>query len=389
MKILAIETSCDETAASILEVDGHQDSISFSISADETFSQMEAHKKYGGVVPDIAKREHAKNLLPILSRILEKSQLLKDGVTESDTISQEHICELLKREGKLGPSLIAFVEKHEIPDIDLIAVTNGPGLEPALWVGLNFAKALALLWEKPLVGVNHMEGHILSVLIEKEGNAYKTREISYPALALLISGGHTELVVAEKPLHYQIIGGTRDDAVGEAFDKVARLLGLPYPGGPAISALAEKAPRKHIFNLPRPMLSSSDFDFSFSGLKTSVLYKVKALGELSEGQKADLAYEFEEAVKDVLVSKTLRAAERYGTKTLVIGGGVSANKTLREAFAKKIFESYPNMKLLIPDHDLSTDNAIMIGIAGFLRYKAGGAAKNPESLRAEGNLALA
>jgi len=387
MKILAIETSCDETAISIIEGEGTFGSPSFSILSDETISQIKIHEKWGGVVPNLAKREHIKNLVPVLQASLEDASLSEKEKKEIPSNIQGDIKNILSREAGLAEELIFYLSSIETPPIDYIAVTYGPGLEPALWVGINFAKALSIFWEKPLIPINHMEGHIFSVLLEKKDGAYTTREIKYPALSLLISGGHTELVLIKDALSYEIIGQTRDDAVGEAFDKVARLLNLPYPGGPAISALAEKGSGKTNFNLPRPMIDSPDFDFSFSGLKTSVLYTIKKLQIFSDENKADIAKQFEDAVTDVLLLKTEKALKKYDAKTVIVGGGVSANKKIRSVFSKTFEEKYENIGLLFPEQKFSTDNAVMIAISAFLRIKA---SKIPEAenIIANGNLIL-
>ncbi|MDE2021723.1 MAG: tRNA (adenosine(37)-N6)-threonylcarbamoyltransferase complex transferase subunit TsaD, partial [Patescibacteria group bacterium] len=303
-----------------------------------------------------------------------------------------------------------FISECEPPDIDIIAVTAGPGLEPALWVGINFAKALALVWKKPFVAVNHMEGHVMAALASRHyaappsvGSgaraALEIKDVAMPVLALLISGGHTELVVMKKWLEYELVGQTRDDAVGEAFDKVARMLALPYPGGPEISRLAEIA-RSEIarsnlaqgstlrYKLPRPMIDSATCDFSFAGLKTAVLYLLKNGPAISEKDKKHVAHEFENAVADVLWKKTSRALEETRAKTLVIGGGVSANKHIRRVFAKKMKEMHADVTLRIPSASLTTDNAIMIALAGFYRALRGGFAE-AETVRADGNRSLA
>lgn len=378
MTILAIETSCDETALAIVKKEGEN----YSVLADAMLSQIKIHEEWGGVVPNLAKREHAKNLLPLLKKVLEESSLPAE---KCDTSRKEKdIKELLIREGNLADDLIKFVKEIGIPSIDAIAVTYGPGLEPTLWVGLNFAKALSILWNKKLIPINHMEGHILSVLLEHEEGNYKTRIIDYPAVALLISGGHTELVHIKEPMSYEVIGRTRDDAVGEAFDKVARILKLPYPGGPEISKLAKEATKDNDFKLPSPMINSDDFDFSFSGLKTSVLYKAKSLGDMTNEMKADMANQFEQAVTKVLLKKSLDAVEKFDAKTFIIGGGVSANDTIRSAFK----DSMKDINLLLPDKTLSTDNAIMIGITAHERLKGEYKEENPLEAEARGNLAL-
>lgn len=448
MKILSIETSCDETAVAILECNGEFENPSFKILGNSLLSQIEIHKEYGGVFPSLAKREHAKNLIPLLENTLKQSNLYleaslpskKINPVKSDKVGAKqfnrvkeidllvHAKKILEREPGLFENLEELLSKIEIPEIDVIAVTYGPGLEPALWVGLNFAKALSVVWNKPLIPVNHMEGHILSVLLNRKEITNtklqtpnksqiknsknkqqtikqlrnKTMKIEFPAIALLISGGHTELVLIKDWLDYEIIGQTKDDAVGEAFDKVARMLELPYPGGPEISKLAEETRNKNYenkWNLPRPMINTDNFDFSFSGLKTSVLYKIKKLPELTEEVKKTIAREFEDAVVDVLVLKTKKALQKYNAKTLIIGGGVVANKQIRLAFSDLVTE-LPNTKLLLPNNSLSTDNAIMIGIAGYFRFLnkpqltnsvvngVNKKTRNPLELRAEGNLRL-
>jgi N6-L-threonylcarbamoyladenine synthase len=265
-------------------------------------------------------------------------------------------------------------------------VTKGPGLEPALWVGINFAKALSQVWDLPLYPVNHLEGHILASLAVPQ-------KVSFPVISLIVSGGHTELVLSKDWLKYKIIGRTRDDAVGEAFDKVARILYLPYPGGPEISKLALKNVRHSVTNkvpikLPRPMLHSGDFDFSFSGLKTAVLYlvqKLKTENKLTDKIKAEIAHDFQNAAIEVLTKKTLLASQKYKAKTIIAGGGVIANSALREALQKITKEN--QLQLLIPELSYSTDNATMIALAAGLRLLAG-KQKKSSSFKAEGNLNL-
>ncbi|MFA6274224.1 MAG: tRNA (adenosine(37)-N6)-threonylcarbamoyltransferase complex transferase subunit TsaD [Candidatus Paceibacterota bacterium] len=366
MKILSIETSCDETGISILEVKGEKNPT-FKVLANNLNSQIKIHAQYGGVFPALAKREHQKNL-PIL---LEKT--LKD----------------LK------------LDKNKKP-VDLIAVTSGPGLEPALWTGIVLAKELAKKWKIPLMPVNHMEGHTLSVF-GKNKNKFKIPKINYPLLSLLVSGGHTELVLSKSFRKYQIIGETLDDAAGEAFDKVARMLELPYPGGPEISKLAEKArtsPQPSPYKgegeiqikLPRPMLHSKNFDFSFSGLKTAVLYLIQDLKKenpkiLQNAEiKKMICLEFENAVIETLIHKTKKAIEKYNIKTLIVAGGVASNKHLKREM-KKLTNS--KIKLLFPEKKLTTDNSIMVGIAGYFKFiennKKG---INPNKIKAEGGLRL-
>jgi N6-L-threonylcarbamoyladenine synthase len=253
-------------------------------------------------------------------------------------------------------------------------------------VGINFARALALVWDKPIIPTNHMEGHIFSALL-KDG---KIPDFQYPMLSLLISGGHTQLVLSKEHLKYEIVGETLDDAVGEAFDKVARMMGLPYPGGPEISKLATLSSEHEEYKFPRPMIHSDTCDFSFSGLKTSVLYTLKKIPDLTEDIKQKVAKEFEDAVIEVLISKTKKALTEHGAQTLVIGGGVSANKKIKNTFADMIKDEFPETSLYTPQAELSTDNAIMIAVAGYFRYM-----QDPEKyqeknldIKANGNLAL-
>jgi N6-L-threonylcarbamoyladenine synthase len=354
MKILSIETSCDETGISILEVKGKKKPV-FKVLANSINSQIKIHAPYGGVFPALAKREHQKNLPILLERTLKKAKI--------KTTFPRH-------------------------PIDLIAVTSGPGLEPALWTGIVFAKEFSKKWNVPIVPVNHMEGHILSVFA-KDKNAFSIPKIEFPILSLLVSGGHTELVLIKDWQKYQIIGETLDDAAGEAFDKVARMLGLPYPGGPEISRLAEEKRKKNdlfSFSLPRPMLYTKNFNFSFSGLKTAVLYLIKKIGPLNEKAKMEIACEFENAVIETLVYKTKKAIEKYGAKTVIVAGGVSANKYLKKEL-KKITGS--KQKLLFPEKELSTDNSIMIGIAGYFKFiKKNKKNTRASKIKAEGGLRL-
>lgn len=333
MIILAIETSCDDTCVALVRASGKKES-KFEILSNIISSQIEVHKKYGGVYPFLAKREHQKNLPLVVSRTLKKN---------------------LK--------------------IDLIAVTNGPGLEPCLWVGVNFAKAFAYSQNIPITPVNHIEAHILVNLINKN--------IKFPALALIVSGGHTQLILAREIGKYKIIGETRDDAAGECFDKVAKILGLDYPGGPIISKKASQNKGASFFDikLPRPMINQKNYDFSFSGLKTAVLYdykKEKPKIRKSKKYIQEMCQETQQAIIDVLIKKTLRAAREYGVKTIILGGGVSANQELR-----KQFKSQWKNRLLVPDKKLSTDNAVMTAIAGYF-----GKPKDWRKIKADANLRI-
>ena len=389
MRILAIETSCDETAIAIVEAEGSAGDATFRILGNALLSQVELHAKYGGVYPNLAKREHAKNLVPILAAALEEAGLLVEERQELSQDVRDTVAKTLEREPALDETTLAFLSETERPALDAIAVTAGPGLEPALWVGINFAKALSLAWSVPIVAANHMEGHVLAALATQDGKTLAVRDTELPVLALLISGGHTELVLMRDWLSYELIGRTRDDAVGEAFDKVARMLDLPYPGGPAVSKLAEEDREDEAsnpFRLPRPMIHEDTCDFSFAGLKTAVLYLLKGREPLSPMEKRQLAREFEDAVADVLWSKTERALEKTGAKTLAVGGGVSANAHIRRVFERKAEES--SVALRIPEASLTTDNALMIAMAGYLRALRTGFTE-PDALRANGNLHLA
>ncbi len=369
MKILGIETSCDETALSLIKIDESQiDDPKFSVLKTELYSQVEKHKEYGGVFPSLAKREHARNLVPLLKKLLSSgpASFLDISIGEINPLTKEQLeilKEVFEREPELLKAFEDYIPRIKKPDIDLVAVTYGPGLEPALWVGINFARALSLIWQIPVVPTNHMEGHIVSVL---KDNHIK---VDFPVISLLISGGHTELILINNWGDYKILGQTQDDAVGEAFDKVARLLDLPYPGGPEISKLAEEARKLGLENqsikLPRPMLKTDDYNFSFSGLKTAVLYLVKKLKEenhFDESVKKIIALEFENAATEVLFHKTKRAVSEFQAKRIIIGGGVIANKHIR-----KIFQEITVVPVSIPELELATDNATMIGIAGYLK----------------------
>ncbi len=348
MITLGIETSCDETALCLLETK----ESTYRVLANIVHSQIDLHREFGGVFPMLAKREHIKNLPIIYEKLIKDS-----GISETM--------------------------------IERIAVTQGPGLEPALWTGILFAQELQKRLGIKAIPINHMEGHIVACLISdisKEFKALKT--IDFPALAILISGGHTEIIHIEDFGRYKILGSTVDDAIGEAFDKVARMMNLTYPGGPEISKLAEQARKENLkkeITLPRPMIHSKNLNFSFSGLKTSVLYTLQKIGIPSNEQKKDIAREFEDAVTEVLISKTKKALDDHEAKVLIIGGGVIANKHIREAFER--FSEERSIPLYLPLSALSGDNALMIALAG---------AKKPSNdfegsvaaFKAEGNLSL-
>lgn len=388
MNILSIETSCDETAVSILEAQGNFPTATYTVLGNALFSQIDIHREYGGVFPAVAKREHAKTIVPMMTHALEEAELLQAHATNI-ALPQNHseeIRNILYRESELGDTLIQFFSQFKKPNIDLIAVTNGPGLEPTLWVGINFARAIAYFWNIPIVSVNHMEGHILSSIFTND----HIPDISFPALSLLISGGHTELVLMKKWGEYERIGETRDDAVGEAFDKVARMLGLQYPGGPEISARARSARDKHLplfHPLPRPMLDSANLDFSFSGLKTAVRYAIQEK-ILSEEDIEAVSRDFEDAVTEVLLKKTRNAVDTHEIKTLIVGGGVSANTFIHETFIHFFKNEYPHMKVYFPPRTLSTDNSIMIALAGHAHAPRARVYSNLTDLKADGNLSI-
>lgn len=347
MNILAIETSCDETAVAILEASPG----SFTVLGESLYSQAAKHARFGGVYPNLAKREHQENL----PRIFEEAY-----------------------------------HHAGTPTLDMVVVTAGPGLEPALWQGIEFAQKIAREHQVPVYGVDHMEGHIVSGLVEKNEQTYVLKKVEFPVLALLISGGHTELVLMRDWFQYELIGRTRDDAIGEAYDKVARIMGLPYPGGPEIDRAARASRDRGTQNphtLPRPMLHEPSCDFSFSGLKTAVLYKVRDHGTLSQEDREQIAEAFEDAVRDVVVAKVRRALKETDAKTLAVGGGVSANNYIRSGLQALVDAEFPDSTLHYPDRSLNGDNAIMIGIAAALRHEHGMIEEKP--LLANGSQHLA
>ncbi len=373
MILLAIETSCDETAISIVKrVRGKN--VRFTSLSHKVLSQIDLHRAYGGVFPALAKREHTKAITQLIAEALEEAELLTERTNTYHIPNNERkkLDILLDREPEMLTAMKVLFEGIQKPAIDAIAVTQGPGLEPALWVGINAALALQLVWNIPVYPVNHMEGHIIAGLMTLTDEVYEISEIEFPAVALLISGGHTELVHVPKLRSYKVLGKTRDDAVGEAFDKAARMLDLPYPGGPEISRLAEHARKEGIIvdedlRLPRPMLHSGDLNFSFSGLKTAVLTRVKKRGALDERTRMMIALEFENSVTDVLVAKVKQALYETRASALIVGGGVSANTHIRAAL-KRLSEA-EGFSLFIPNKNLSTDNGIMIASTGLLHIE--------------------
>ncbi len=390
MKILSIETSCDETAISILEISEGEHSPRFTILGDKVVSQIDIHKEFGGVFPAVAKREHALAILPLFEHALNDAELYIEGITEVSSEMKMTLEKIFSHEQDLCERFIKKMATLQKPHIDAICVTTGPGLEPALWVGINFARALSLVWNIPIVPVNHMEGHVMSVAAQTHDHTFELAPIVFPALSLLVSGGHTELVLIPDWMNYEKIGETKDDAVGEAFDKVARILGLPYPGGPEITRLAQVARAKHIegFTFPKPMISSGDFDFSYSGLKTSVLYKTKEFETLDEETVLKIARGFEDSAIAVLAKKTLDAVEKYGIQTVMVGGGVANNTHLQSELIQKIKEYDESIVVYFPRKDFSTDNSLMIGVAGYFQFLKNKKGANVFDIRANGNWSL-
>lgn len=348
MVILGIETSCDETGVALVEANGGLKSPQFKVLKNLVASQIKIHEPFGGVVPNLAKREHLKNLPILLEKIFGKSQ---------------------RANGKL--------EK-----VDLIAVTVGPGLEPALWTGIQFAKQIISNFQFPtskLIGVNHLEGHLYSFLLPQNRKSQRADGKSiFPAVALIVSGGHTILLAMKDLKTWKYLGETRDDAVGEAFDKVARLLRLPYPGGPALEKLAKRGNSKAI-EFPRPMIHEKNYDFSFSGLKTSVLYYLR---DNREHSPADVAASFQQAAVDVLVKKTLRAVKDTEAKSVMLSGGVAANKLLRRILEK--MAKSEGLRFFVAEQKYNTDNAVMIAAAGYMAHLR----KKKYPMKANGNLGI-
>lgn len=339
MIILAVETSCDETALALVRAEGGLRAPKFRVLKNIVSSQIAVHRPWGGVVPNLAKREHIKNL-PVVFRELTGNKNIRP---------------------------------------DLIAVTVGPGLEPALWTGVVFAKEIykKLKIENPklkIIGVNHLEGHLYSALIEDKTSPSKI----FPAIALIVSGGHTILLHVKSLTKWKKLGETRDDAVGEAFDKAAKMLGLPYPGGPEIQKLAARGNYDAI-NFPRPMIHDKNFDFSFSGLKTSILYYLR---DNPKASKAEVAASFQKAAVDVLVAKTARAAEKFKVRSVMLSGGVAANAFLRETLANEVKRI--GRKFFVPPMSFNTDNAVMIAAAAYIQFLR----KKNRAIRANANLNL-
>lgn len=390
MKILAIESSCDETGIAIVDVAQKEDVISLHVLAHVLNSQASIHAQYGGVFPTVAKREHTKHCVPLLTSALADAHMLTEVQVRPPQELIADIMKILDREQELFVHVAMFAATYGKPDIDAIAVTYGPGLEPALWVGVNFAKALSLLWGIPLIPINHMEGHIYAALISGTAPRYAITDTPTPLLSLLVSGAHTEFVLSDKVGAYKILGSTRDDAAGECFDKCARLLGQPYPGGPHIARLAVEARRKKLakeFVLPRPMFYDDSLDCSFSGLKTALLRITEKNPVLTDEQKEQLSCEVEDAIVDVLVKKTCLALERHAARTCVVSGGVSANTELCRRLEESIAKQFPDVSLRISPKTLSADNALMIACAA-APYALAHEYTDAASIQATGNLSL-
>lgn len=351
MRILAIETSCDETSLALLEAKGVIHAPKFKVLENLVSSQIKIHRPFGGVVPNLAKREHIKHLPILLERIMNlesrsKHKKLKSLIPDS---------------------------RFLLRGVDAIAVTVGPGLEPALWAGITFAEELSKKMKKPILAASHLDGHLYSVLLSG-----KLTKKDFPAVALIVSGGHTILLLVNDFAHIKKLGETVDDAAGEAFDKVARMLELNYPGGPEVEKLAKKGNSAAV-KFPRPMLNQKNYNFSFSGLKTSVLYYMQNR-KFGAGERADIAASFQAAAIEVLTKKTMRAVEEFGAKSVWLSGGVSANTALRNMFRKET--KARKIKFFVPDFEYNTDNAAMIGVAAYMNYLR----KKKYPLKANGSL---
>ncbi|MCX6811250.1 MAG: tRNA (adenosine(37)-N6)-threonylcarbamoyltransferase complex transferase subunit TsaD [Candidatus Berkelbacteria bacterium] len=372
--VLAIETSCDETAAAILVSPKNINNLKIAtpkIKSNIIYSQLALHQRTKGIVPEVASRAHSEKIILVIKKVIEKARI-------------------------------------ELKDIDIIAVTVGPGLIGSLLVGVDTAKTLAYVLDKPIIPIDHIEAHIYASFINEpdlaascevsgrrsflscssaasiglhprgkprsiqaKSNKTKKTEI-FPAIALVVSGGHTSILLMRGHGDYKLLGATIDDAAGEAFDKVAKILNLPYPGGPNISLEAKKGKRskqKQKIEFPRPMIDSDNLDFSFSGLKTAVLYKIRDLGPKGfRLLRPELAFQFQKAIIEVLVEKVTKAARKYGARSVILGGGVVANEQLRLEMRKKIKKIRPKIKLFIPDFKFCTDNAVIVGVCAYYRY---------------------
>ena len=341
MLILAIETSCDDTCAAVIKIKKNR---KFEILSNVVSSQVKLHSKYGGVFPSLAKREHQKNLPVVVRKALKEAKN---------------------------------------PKINLIAVTSGPGLEPCLWTGINFSKELSKKMKLPVVSINHIEAHILANIIDKKS------KLLFPALCLVVSGGHTQIILMKSIGKYEILGETRDDAAGECFDKTARILGLGYPGGPIVAKKAAELKSKKLkINLPRPMIHQKNYDFSFSGLKTAVLYEVKKRPlkiRKSKQYVQEMCAEIQQAIIDVLIRKTIIAARDYRVKSIILSGGVASNEELRKQFQSATSNQCSKIVLSLPPKNLCTDNAAMVAVAGYLNQQK---KKHWKEIKANANLKI-
>jgi len=383
MKVLAIETSCDDTSVALIKARKNK-RASFDILSNIISSQIEIHKKWGGVYPTLAKREHQKNLIPVLEKALKRANEFK--VLKKPKLQSKTVQKILEREPDLLEDYQKLIPKIQKPKIDAIATTIGPGLEPCLWVGINFARALACSWNLPLIPVNHIEAHIYANYLTEESEGF-----IFPAISLIVSGGHTQLILMENHGKYSLLGETRDDAAGECLDKIARILGLDYPGGPIIEEKAlkfKKGGSKTQVDLPRPMIHSKDYDFSFSGLKTAVLYDYKKRSSKIRKSKnyiRQIAHESQQAIIDVLIYKTIKAAKNYRVKSIILGGGVVANNELRKQFKEQVKNEFPNLEIQMPSPNFCTDNAAMTAVTSHFHLKE---RKEWKNIKAKANLKL-
>jgi N6-L-threonylcarbamoyladenine synthase len=376
MRILGIETSCDETSAAIVE--GQPNNYKVRFLSNVVTSSLNLHSETGGIIPEIAAREQVKYIIPVIKKALTLYSSSDQAKPESREVNNETMKQLNNE------------------TIDAIAVTVGPGLIGSLLVGVETARTLSYVWKKPIIPVNHLIGHIYANFIQRTDDRRQKADVFsppiFPAIALIVSGGHTDLVLLKNHGAIKWLGGTRDDAAGEAFDKIGRLLNLPYPGGPAIEKEAKMGnPKAHPF--PRPMINSKDFDFSFSGLKTAALREIQGVRTYSSSESraksresrevprdkfstgsnnkiiSNMAASVQQAIIDVLVTKTLKAAQKYTVKSILLGGGFAANQKLRDELQLKIENFKLKIQLSVPPKDLCTDNAAMIATAAFFNYK--------------------
>lgn len=330
MKILAIETSCDETSAAIIEKKEEKKTV--TLISNIVASSMVLHSQTGGIIPEVAAREQVKFIITVIEKAMEEAGLV--------------------------------FNKQTSPEFDAIAVTYGPGLIGSLLVGVETAKTLSFTWDKPLIPVSHLFGHIYANFIENKDE--QNKDIKFPLIALIVSGGHTDLLLMKSHTEIQWLGGTRDDAAGECFDKSGRLLGLSYPAGPEIEQKAKLGNPK-AFHFPRPLMYDKEFDFSFSGLKTAILREVQKTKKMNEEINNDLCRGLQDAIIDVLTYKTIQAAIQYSAQSILLSGGVAANQTLRESFGKKLQDEQVPIALYVPPKNLCTDNAAMIGAAALFQ----------------------